>query len=467
MKKLNEIIECEFDIPIEGIKTDSRKVQKGDLFVAIKGFNSDHHLYIGDAINNGAVAVIGTEEQKNLNVCYIKVDDANKVLLDLLAKFYDNIDRKIDFIGITGTDGKTTTATIVSQILDCCYIGTNGVCYKDYRWDTDNTTPEICDLYEILDKLYKLGCNLVVMEVSSEALLHGRVDNLLFKVACLTNIFEDHLNIHKTIENYVWSKKKLFTLVSENGYAVLNRDDKYYEDVKDCCKGEIYSYGISGAVCKIDNINCQKSFTAFDICFLNNRYHIKSKLIGRYNVYNLTLAFVVSYLMGLSFQEIISRIEKVNEISGRGERLEFGQDYTIILDYAHTYNGIYSIVSSFKSFNYRRMIVVTGAAGGREKEKRARIGKMLLEEADYVIFTMDDPRYEVVNDIIDDLVSESKLTNYERVIDRGEAINRAFSIAKEDDLVLILGKGRDNYMAIEDKKVKYCDYDVIRKYFMR
>lgn len=467
MKRLNEIIECKYDVPIKGIKTDSRKIQEGDLFVAIKGFNVDHHLYINDAIDNGAVAVIGSSDIKDITVPYIKVDDTNKILGGLLSKFYDNLEEKFKFIGITGTDGKTTTAVIASQILDCCYIGTNGVCYKNYKWSTSNTTPDICELYEILDKLHNLGCELVVMEVSSEALLHGRVDNLKFEIVCLTNIFEDHLDVHKSINNYIESKKKLFSLVLKDGFSILNRDDSNYFNVKNCCINNVYSYGEdTSASFKIKNIDCQRNLTDFDVEFLGNCYHVSSKLIGKYNVYNLTLAFAIAYFRGVDPSRIISKIKDIDLVMGRGERLDFGQDYTIILDYAHTYNGIYNIISNLKQFNYNRIIVVTGAAGGREKEKRRKVGKLLLEEAYYVIFTMDDPRYEEVDSIIDDLVSDTKLTNYERIIDRKSAILKAFSMALGDDLVLILGKGRDNYMAVLDKKVKYCDYDVISNYFI-
>lgn len=465
MKRLNEIIKCDYDIPIRGIQTDSRKVQKGDLFIAVKGFHTDHHQFIDDAIRNGAVAVIGELDFK-FDVIYIQVDDPNEVLSEVLFNFYDHIEKKFRFIGITGTDGKTTTATIVSKILDCAYIGTNGVVYQDHYFSSSNTTPEVCELYEYLDRLHNLGCKLVVMEVSSEALLHGRVDHLKFDIVSFTNITEDHLNIHKNIENYVSAKKKLFSLVKENGFSLLNIDDYHYFNVKDCCKTIVYTYGKNSKadflICKID---CQENSTDFDLQFLNNYYSINSKLLGEYNAYNLTLAFAICSLIGMNSSIIVRKIKEIDYISGRGERLDFGQNYTIILDYAHTYNGIEHIISNLKKFNYKKIIVVTGAAGGREKEKRAKIGKMLLANVDRVIFTMDDPRYESVDSIIDDLVSDTNLTNYDRIIDRKTAIFKALDDAKEGELVLILGKGRDHYMAIDDKKIKYCDYDVIREYF--
>lgn len=467
MKRLCELIDCVYSVPISGIKTDSRKVQKGDLFVAVKGYNVDHSLYINDAIEKGAIAVIGEDDNVNINSIYIKVDDINKTLFNLLSNFYDHIENDFKFIGITGTDGKTTTATITANILDCCYIGTNGVTYRGKSWNSNNTTPEICDMYDYLVKLKELGCKTVVMEVSSEALLHRRVDNFKFDIVCFTNITEDHLNVHKTLENYISSKKKLFSLVRENGISILNIDDNNYLNVKKCCKYNVYSYGKSdNADFKICKINCQKNSTNFMIIHKDSTYIINSKLFGVYNIYNITLAFTIAYLYGIQSKSIIKKISDIDSVSGRGEFIDFGQNYTIILDYAHTYNGIYNIIMNLKNFNYSKIIVVTGAAGGREVEKRSKIGEMLLKNVDYVIFTMDDPRNEDVNKIIDQLTSTTNLNNYERVIDRSFAIEKALSLAKDDYLVLIIGKGRDNYMAVGDEKIPYCDYDVIKSYFI-
>ena len=467
MKRLNEIIDCEYDIPIKGIQTDSRKVKEGDLFVAVKGFCVDRHQFIDDAIKNGAVAVIGCLDLK-LDVIYIKVDDSNLILGEILSNFYDHVENKFKFIGITGTDGKTTTATIVSKILNCAYIGTNGVFYQETHFSISNTTPEVCELYECLDRLHNLDCKLIVMEVSSEALLHGRVDCLKFDVVSFTNITEDHLNIHHSIENYVHSKEKLFSLVKKNGFSILNCDDLHYFCVKNCCKENVFSYGKNSQsnFC-IRKIDCQENSTKFELQFLDQTYFICSKLIGEYNAYNLTLAFAICYFMGMDIPTIISKIRRVDHIIGRGEKLDFGQNYTIILDYAHTYNGIYHIISNLKKFSYKKITVVTGAAGGREKQKRAKIGKMLLDHVDHVIFTMDDPRYEDVHAIIDDLLSDTKLENYERIIDRRKAIIKALDCARSGEAVLILGKGRDNYMAVRNQKLKYSDYDVICNYFRR
>lgn len=466
MKKLNELVDCTYDISILGVESDSRKVKPGDLFVAVKGFNVDHHLYIDDAIKNGAVAIIGEKDLSFPNVIYIKVEDTNQALVNILSNFYNHVEGEFQFIGITGTDGKTTTALLVSKILNCGYIGTNGVQYQGHTWSVGNTTPEVCEMYDHLDKLHKLGCKQIVMEVSSEALLHNRVSNFQYDIVSFTNITEDHLNVHKTLDNYIDSKKKLFSFVKKNGFSILNRDDKNYFNVKDCCKGSVYSYGKNDeADFKICQISCKEDGTTFQLMYQDKIYPITSKLLLEYNVYNLTLAFIICFFSGMSVSDILLRIEKIDCIEGRGERISYGQPYTLILDYAHTYNGIYNLIMNLKTIPHKRMIVVTGAAGGREKEKRSKIGKMLLENVDYVIFTMDDPRYESVDDIIDQLVSDTDLTNYDRITDRKEAIYKALSMGCDGDFILIIGKGRDSYMAIEDKKIDYCDYNVIQSYF--
>lgn len=467
MKRLNEIIECNYSIEIKNIKTDSRKIQPNDLFVATKGYHIDRHLFIEDAIKNGAVAIIG-EQDIECSIPYIKVKNSYKTLLKILSKFYNNLEKKFKFIGITGTDGKTTTAYITSQIINAAYIGTNGVIYKENSWSTNNTTPEICELYEYLKRLKKLNCNTIVMEVSSEALLHKRVDNINFDIAAITNITEDHLNIHKTLDNYIKDKIKLFTLVPKNGIAILNLDDQYYKNVEIKCKTSIYTYGQNkNSNFKILNINNTEKTLSFIIKHNNQKYYLKSPLHGEYNAYNLTLAFVISKQMGMSPSNIIKKIKQISFVSGRFEMLNFGQNYKIILDYAHTYNGILNIISSSKKLKHNKIIVITGAAGGREHEKRAAIGKYILENTDHTIFTMDDPRYENVEFIINDLVSKTAKKNYERIIDRRKAINKALCIAKKDDIVLIIGKGRDNYMAIENQNIPYCDYDVIKDFFSK
>lgn len=471
MKRLNEFINCPYEDMIHNIRSDSRDVEPGDLFVAVKGFNVDHTEYIYDAIKRGAAAVVA-EQKMDLKVPLIVVSDANQALYDLSAKFYNQESWDFNLIGITGTDGKTTTSMIIHNILshfqNSAYIGTNGLIYGDESHPISNTTPLTEILYGYLQKLNEKNCQSVALEVSSEALLHKRVDNLRFRYAILTNISEDHLNIHKTIANYVQAKSKLFTLIEKDGWAILNVDDMHFDEVRSSIAGNVVTYGMSAeADFQIKNSNCSDSGSSFDILYKKETYHINSPLVGVYNIYNLTAAFIVCYLEKYDIEKVISTMSKPMLIPGRCEFLDFGQSYKIVLDYAHTTNGIKNILASLQQLKEKRIITVIGSAGGREKEKRGLMGKEALEKSDLVIFTMDDPRCEKVSDIIDDLVSISSNDNYLRIENREEAIAKAFDIAEPGDIVAVLGKGRDNYMAVGTEKISYCDYDVIQKYFRK
>ncbi len=456
--KLNKLIDTNLDIEIKGIVDDSRLVKKGYIFVATKGFNVDHFDHIKDAIDNGCVFLI-TDREIDFSFPHIIVDNIDKYYKDICLKFYDINLNDFSFIGITGTDGKTTTATIVSKLIpNSAYIGTNGLTLNGETISTSNTTPCISELYRDLRKIKEAGIKTVVMEVSSEALLHHRVDNIKFDIIGFTNITGDHLNIHGSFENYKKCKMKLLDLINEDSFVVINGDDVNLQGIK--CKN-MYSFGKKNVNFTIINISYVNKNVLIVLKYKGIEYSITSPLRGEYNVYNVVMAFIISLLYGVDSNELISNIKRLTPISGRCEELNFGQDYTIILDYAHTINGIENILNTFKDYN--RIITVTGCAGGRDHEKRPIIGNVVMSKSDISIFTMDDPRFENVDTIIDEMVGENK--DYIRIIDRKEAINYALSIASEGDVVLILGKGRDNYMAIGDKKVKYNDYDVIKRYF--
>ena len=298
------------------------------------------------------------------------------------------------------------------------------------------------------------------MEVSSEALLHDRVADFLFDIVGFTNITGDHLNIHKTFENYVDCKMKLLKLVKEDGFVVVNGDDQILKTIH-CNNLVTFGFDKNNDYV-IDDVSYHKRYSEFSLKYNQKTIKIQCPFVGEYNIYNVTMAYIIGLLYGVEESLLLSRISKLKPVKGRGELLDFGQDYTIVLDYAHTTNGILKILETYK--DYDKVITVTGCAGGREKEKRSIIGDIVITNSDIAIFTMDDPRYEDVDRIIDDMVGNHK--DYVRIPNRVEAIHYALSIATSDSVVLILGKGRDDYMAIEDKKVPYNDYNVIADYFM-
>lgn len=457
MKKLKDIIDTDLDIKISGITDDSRKVKKDYLFVATNGYNVDHYDYIDDAIKNGCSFIVCNREIEN-NFPYLVVDNINDYYIFLCKKYYDVDTDNFKLIGITGTDGKTTTTTIIKNLIDdSAYMGTNGLDVSDKSYDTSNTTPCVEELYHNFKIIKDSGCNTVSMEVSSEALLHDRVKDLKFDIVGFTNITGDHLNVHKTFDNYVACKMKLLDLVKDDGYVVVNGDDDILKTISHTNKVMIGFEDYND--CIITNV-IYGDDTIIDLVYQNKNYTIRSPLLGKYNVYNVVMAFIIGLLSGVNEDLLIDRIGALKPISGRCEDLDFGQNYKIILDYAHTINGIKSILETFKDYD---IITVTGCAGGREHEKRRTIGKLVMDNSFISIFTMDDPRYEDVHSIIDEMVENDK--DYFRIVDREDAICYALNIAHPGSCVLILGKGRDNYMAIENKKISYSDYDVISNYF--
>ncbi|MBD9098975.1 UDP-N-acetylmuramoyl-L-alanyl-D-glutamate--2,6-diaminopimelate ligase [bacterium] len=469
MKRLNELFNnINSDCSVNGIKINSKEVKEGDIFVCTMGVTTDRHDFIDEAISNGACAVVVSKDVGVKSVPIIKVADTNSYLRELCSKYYDYPYEKMEMIGVTGTNGKTTVAEIIYQLLgdDCAYLGTNGRKWKNNSLPMRNTTPDVDRLYMYLNEFVNDKCKTTVMEASSEAFFRHRLDDIKFHIAILTNISEDHLNIHKTLDNYIECKCQLFRQVSDNGYSILNSMDVNYERVLHCSKGTILTYGMNESdTLFIKDYKEQDNKMKITFRYNLKDYTVLSPLLGEFNVFNLAPAILTCLAKGISIEEVLKRVESLYQIEGRLEILPFTNKYIIMLDYAHTTDALDKILTYLNKIKKNRIITVTGSAGGREKEKRPGMGKVVLEKSDYVIFTMDDPREEDVNSIIDDLISDSKLTNYERVIDRKEAIYRALSIAEEDDIVFITGKGRDNYMAIGKEYLPYSDYDVIKEYF--
>ena len=468
MKKLTELYpQFKGDLLINDIKINSKEVNSGDLFVCISGVSANRNNFVNEAINNGSVAVLSNKEM-DITVPLILVDDPDKELSILCQKFYDFNPFDFSIIGVTGTNGKTTVASIIKDMIgdSCGYIGTNGLRSSNIDESIKNTTPDSAKLYKYFKELKDDNCNVISMEASSEAFYRNRLDNLLFDIGVVTNVTEDHLNIHKTLDNYLECKKKLVESVKDNGYSILNADDKYFNEFKNVAKGTILTYGKNNTDLEIIDYEENIDNTLIKLKYKDNYFQVISPLVGEYNIYNLCAAILSLIALKYDINDIIEKVSDITIPKGRCESLEFGQDYKIILDYAHTTDAFLKIYSFLNKVKKGRVITVTGSAGGREKEKRSVMGKVVIDNSDYVIFTMDDPRYEDVNKIINDLVSASDRNNYERIIDRKEAIKKAFELAKKDDIVLITGKGRDNYMAIEDKYLPYNDYEIIKDMFV-
>ena len=463
MKKLSELYDINDDTIIKDIKINSKDVDEGDLFICTMVVNADRHDFIDDAIKNGAVALVVSRDGINVSVPVIKVENTNEELPKLCKKFYDNPQDKLVMYGITGTDGKTSTATIIQKLIGndkMGYIGTNGRSCSKFKRDTANSTPDSDKLYKYFREFLDAGCSSVVMEATSEAFYRGRLKGLEYDVAVITNITREHLNIHKTFENYIECKCQLFKQVKKDGYSILNHDDELYETVRKACTSKVLTYGKSS-----DNDLVIKEFeikpngTLITYSYQGKDYHVKSPLLGEFNVYNLAAAILACLCRGYDMNTLIDNLDGVF-IDGRMELLDTNTPYYVMVDYAHTPNGISNLLKFVHTLDINRSIVVIGSAGERDKGKRPIMGKTVLDNASYAIFTYEDPRSEDPRDIINDLVSDVKdYDNYEIVVDRHDAIKRAIDMAKDKDIVLILGKGNETYQKLKDKVIYFNDVE--------
>lgn len=468
MKKLSELYDIKDDRVIKAIKINSKEVTPGDIFVCTMGVTADRHDFIDEAIAAGASAIVVSKDVGKKSVPIIRVKDTNVELRKLCAKFYDYPYKKAYMIGVTGTNGKTTVAEIIYQLLgsSCAYIGTNGRKFKGKHFSMRNTTPDVDRLYPYFDEFLRAGCTTICMEASSEAFFRHRLDDIKYDIAIMTNVTQDHLNIHKTLDNYLDCKCQLFRQVKEDGFSILNSSDQYYSLFRKNAKGKIVTYGLKETdTLYIKDFHVKKNKTMITMIYDHKTYHVVSPLLGNFNIMNLAAAFLACLCYNKSFDDLIPVISSLSQIEGRMEVMPFTTQYMVILDYAHTPDALEKVLTYLNEIKKNKIITVTGSAGGREKEKRKDMGKIVLEKSDHVIFTMDDPRNEDCNTIIDDLIGDSKLNNYERIINRKEAIYQALKEAKPNDIVLIAGKGRDNYMAIGNEYQPYSDYEVIKSFY--
>jgi len=452
------------------IKTNSKYIKKGDIFLCTHDGGSNKNLFIKDACKRGAKCIITDEDVlEKIDIPIVKVDNIHDTLYQIYNNYYGKPMDEVNLIGITGTDGKTTTAIMIRQLFNhfskTAYLGTNGFMIEDEKISIRNTTPTIDEVLKIANICREKHTNYLVMEASSEGLLHHRCQNLLFKRAILTNVTGDHLNVHQSFENYVASKFKLFEQIKKDGYAILNIDDKYYSYFKKT-KAKKITYGTKkGATFRFSNIKETDTCTHFDLQYKHKTYAIDSPYIGIFNVYNLVASIATIHSLGIAIEKIIPYIREMEPIAGRNKFLSFGQDYQIILDYAHTLNATKEILNYANRIKKGNIITVVGCAGGRESLKRKSIGKIITDLSTSVIFTMDDPRYEKVEDIIREMIQEVEKDNYTIIKSRKKAIRTALKMAKKDDIVLILGKGEDNYMAVGGKYKKYSDLKEVSNYF--
>lgn len=434
------------------LRNDSRKVKEGDIFIAIKGSKEDGHNYVLDAIDNGASKVI-VEYGTYPNM--IKVDNTTEYLHSYVKKEYLPIVKDLKLIGITGTNGKTTTAYLTYQALNklnikCAYIGTIGFYINDKKFGSLNTTPDILNLYQMLIECVKNDISYVVLEVSSQGLYYNRVDGLTFDYAVFTNLTQDHLDFHQTMDNYLKEKQKLFQLLKNDGIGIVNSDDSYH---KSFITSHTVTYGLNGEY-KISDIKNNLKNTSFK---LNNEEY-KINLVGKYNVYNMSVVIILLKLLKINTEKIKNIIESLSSAPGRMDMIKYN-DNLIVIDYAHTPDAVKKAIDALKELG--NVITIIGCGGNRDKSKRKIMGKIASNNSSYVFFTSDNPRYENPNDIIFDMLQELDIFNYEIEVNRKKAILKGIQKLTKDDILLILGKGHEDYQEISGVKYHFNDREIV------
>lgn len=447
-------------------ETDSRKVKPGQIFVAIPGYTVDGHDFINKAIENGASGLIVSKDV-DYDLPTTKVDDTSKYLTDVLVKEYSHEFNDMKFIGITGTNGKTTTCYLIYQLLrelnvNAAYLGTIGFYHGEDFTPLNNTTPDILTLYNLLLGAKEKGCTTVVMEVSSHALDLKRIAGLNFDIAGFTNLTQDHLDYHKTMEEYLNAKLKITDYLKENGIMIVNNDDESSNTFKEKVKINL-SIGLNDADIKINDYKITPDHTIINFNYLENTYEVTTNLTSKFNVYNYLFALTTLVNLKFDISEVIKKTANINPPKGRCETYKVNNGYAVI-DYAHTPDAVEKVIAAYNELKEARIITIIGCGGDRDPMKRPIMGKIASDNSDYVVFTNDNPRTEDPEKIMQDIIRGVNKDNYEIVYDRKEAIKKAISIMQPNDIVLILGKGHEDYQIIGHEKVHLDDSEEVKKY---
>lgn len=467
-----EVLKGNLDVSINSINYDSRKVKDGDMFVCIKGFKSDGHNFINAAINNGAKVIVCEDEADVKDgITLIKFKDTRKALAKIGAKYYDNPCDKLNIIGVTGTNGKTTTAFMIKNILESCnekvgLIGTIANYIGDEKLKTERTTPESLELQELFRNMVDKGVKYCVMEVSSHSLELDRVYGVDFEVGIFTNLTRDHLDFHKTFENYYKAKYKLFP---RSKTSIVNIDDKYGVRItEDLQKENITNFITYGIKNRADIMSKNEKLESMDILFdlvtEDKTERVLLPIPGEYNIYNALGAISACKVLGISLEDIKEGLKHV-VVPGRCERAARGHKlpYEIIIDYAHTPDGLENILKTAREFTRGRLISVFGCGGDRDKVKRPQMGKIGTDLSDVAVITSDNPRSEEPDSIIDDIIAGIEKDNYIRITNRHEGIEKAMEIAEEGDVIVIAGKGHETYQILNTGTIHFDEREVIEE----
>lgn len=443
------------------IKIDSRKVKEGDTFVAIKGSAVDGHDYIEQAILNGAKKIVA--EHGSYSVETEIVENTEEWLTDYISNKYKDEVNEMTLIGVTGTNGKTTTCYLVYQMLNklgykIAYIGTIGFYCNGKTVELPNTTPNILDLYDLLLEAKANNCQYVVMEVSSHALSFKRVKGLAYTVGAFTNLTEDHLDYHKTMDNYFEAKNLLLKQLKSE--YIVNVDDEYGKKIK---YDNIISLGYNGKNVKIDSYKDTEKGTMIDFHYNEQKYQVETNLKNKFNVYNYLTSLAIIVCLGVDILDVINITKDIFPPKGRCEQIKVPGGIAVV-DYAHTPDAVEKIVTAFSENKKGRVITLVGCGGDRDPIKRPIMGRIAVENSDYAILTSDNPRTEDPQKIMDDMLVGVTKDNYEVELDRRTAIHKGLDMLKGNDILLILGKGHEDYQILGRERIHFDDKEEVEKY---
>ena len=483
--KLNELLKTvqpteiigSTDIEITGVNIDSRLIEKGHLFMAMRGTQTDGHAYIPAAIEKGACAIVCEELPENSQaadvspkVTYVVVKDSEEAVGRIATLFYGDPTSKLELVGVTGTNGKTTTATLLYRLFR--YFGYKAglistVCnyIDDQAVSTEHTTPDPITLNRLLGQMADAGCQYAFMEVSSHAIAQKRISGLRFAGGIFTNLTRDHLDYHKTVENYLRAKKKFFDDMPSNAFSLVNVDDKNGMVMVQNTRSQVRTYSLR-SLCDFKGRVLESHFEGMLLDF--NGQEVAVHFIGRFNAYNLLAVFGAAVLLGQKPEQVLIGLSTLHPVAGRFEAIRSPQGYTAIVDYAHTPDALVNVLNAIHGVLEGRgkVITVVGAGGNRDKGKRPMMAKEAARLSDRLIITSDNPRFEEPQAIIDDMLGGLNAEDRQKtlsIVDRREAIRTACMLAQRGDVVLVAGKGHEDYQEIKGVKHHFDDREELKK----
>lgn len=472
---IQSLFQTDLNVEIQGIQIDNRRIQPGDLFVCIKGYTVDGHQFAKQAEEAGAVAIVSEYQVEGVSIPQIIVGDTSQELPRLAHLFYEQPTHHLNLFGVTGTNGKTTTAYILEHLLQSLkgktgYIGTNGIRFGETFIEPKNTTPEPLHLQQIFKQMMDEQVTEVAIEVSSHALELHRVDYCPFQVGIFTNLTPEHLDFHPTMEEYYQAKLKLFHQLTPSGTAVINTDDAYGQRLAHELQPNhrVLTYGIEkSADFQASHLQMTKNGTVFTLTSPEGEFTVQTILLGTFNVYNTLGAMTALYSQGISVSAIVEAIATLNPIDGRMELINEGQDFTVIVDYAHTPDGVEKVLEFVQTIEKHQLTVVIGCPGDRDRTKRPVIADLSVQYADRVIFTTDDPHSEDPEAILEEMTTHLTTQHHQVIVDRTQAIGEAICQAQKNDVILIAGRGHEKIQYWKNKHIELDDREVARSMIQR